>query len=233
MNVKNIAAWKYCDINLCFCKTLCFNVNCACFLSFVKTLSRQHSRHKSSYWDYFNNRHCLKTVQIRSCFWFVFSGIWTEYGDLTPYLDTFCAVMIKSTGSIQMCSYKRVFWKYAANLLENTHAEVGFWSHFSMGVLLKICCVFSEHLFNQPNKLATSKRRKINQLSEQASKLWQFQNIKPFFYIVAVWNNSRRFLIRWIQLDPLGTRRTLNVYKMFRRRGNRRKSHEKIYIVST
>ena len=28
--------------------------------------------------------------------------------------------------ALQSCSYKRLFWKYAANLLENTHAEVGF-----------------------------------------------------------------------------------------------------------
>ena len=37
----------------------------------------------------------------------------------------------------------KVFWKYAANLQENTHAEV----QFGMGVLIKICCIFSEHLF--------------------------------------------------------------------------------------
>ena len=29
---------------------------------------------------------------------------------------------------------KKVFWKYAANLLENTHAKMRF--HFGMGVLL-------------------------------------------------------------------------------------------------
>ena len=27
---------------------------------------------------------------------------------------------------IQRCSYEKVFWKYAANLQENTHAEVRF-----------------------------------------------------------------------------------------------------------
>ena len=35
---------------------------------------------------------------------------------------------------LQSCSYKKVFWKYAANVQENTHAKVK--SHFGMGVLL-------------------------------------------------------------------------------------------------
>ena len=51
--------------------------------------------------------HCVKSVQIRSYFWSVFSCIRTEYGDLqfspntgkygpeiTPYLDTFHAVLL-------------------------------------------------------------------------------------------------------------------------------------------
>ena len=37
--------------------------------------------------------HCVKSVQIRSFFWSVFSCIRTEYGDL----DTFHAVMNKSS----------------------------------------------------------------------------------------------------------------------------------------
>ena len=45
--------------------------------------------------------HCVKSVQIRSYFWSVFSCIRTEYGspntekygpEITPYLDTFHAV---------------------------------------------------------------------------------------------------------------------------------------------
>ena len=49
-----------------------------------------------------------------------------------------------------------MFWKYAANSQENTHATVRFHqscktpllkSHFGMDVLLYICCTFSEHLF--------------------------------------------------------------------------------------
>ena len=55
--------------------------------------------------------HCVKSVQIRSFSWSVFSHIWTEYGELllitlysvqstgkygsekTPYLGIFCAVI--------------------------------------------------------------------------------------------------------------------------------------------
>ena len=38
--------------------------------------------------------HCVKSVQIRSYFWSVFSCIRTEYGpEKTPYLDTFNAVI--------------------------------------------------------------------------------------------------------------------------------------------
>ena len=51
---------------------------------------------------FLGTRHCVKSVQIRSYFWSVFSCLRTEYGDLrihsntgkygpeiTPYLDTF------------------------------------------------------------------------------------------------------------------------------------------------
>ena len=38
--------------------------------------------------------HCVKSVQIRSFSWFVFSRIRTEYGlEETPYLDTFHTVV--------------------------------------------------------------------------------------------------------------------------------------------
>ena len=52
----------------------------------------------------------------------------------------------------------KVFWKYAANLQENTHAEVRFQksckatllkSDFGMGVLLYICCIFSERFYQE------------------------------------------------------------------------------------
>ena len=37
-----------------------------------------------------NNKHCVKSVQIRSFFWSVFFRIWTEYGEIlriSPYLS--------------------------------------------------------------------------------------------------------------------------------------------------
>ena len=50
--------------------------------------------------NFLNFVHCVKSVQIRSFFWSVFSCIRTVHGDLrsknkpekTPYLDTFHAV---------------------------------------------------------------------------------------------------------------------------------------------
>ena len=37
---------------------------------------------------------CVKSVQIRSFFWSVFSCIWTEYGPKkSPYLETFRAAV--------------------------------------------------------------------------------------------------------------------------------------------
>ena len=35
-------------------------------------------------------------------------------------------LIAESEAALQMCSYKKVFWKYAANLQENTHAKVRF-----------------------------------------------------------------------------------------------------------
>ena len=46
-----------------------------------------------------SQRHCVKSVQIRSFFWSVISYIWTEYRKIwtkeTPYLDIFHAVRVK------------------------------------------------------------------------------------------------------------------------------------------
>ena len=35
-------------------------------------------------------------------------------------------IFLKLEAALQRCSYKKMFWKYAANLQENTHAEVWF-----------------------------------------------------------------------------------------------------------
>ena len=52
------------------------------------------TRHLRFHYDQFLHKdHYVKSVQIRSFFWFVFFCIWIEYGpEKTPYLDTFHAV---------------------------------------------------------------------------------------------------------------------------------------------
>ena len=40
------------------------------------------------------------------------------------YFMYYSRVVIISEAAAQMCSQEKVFWKYAANLQENTHAEV-------------------------------------------------------------------------------------------------------------
>ena len=53
--------------------------------------------------------HCLKRVQIRSIFWFVFSCIWTEYEpEKTPYLETFHAlnlIVFEKWIKNKLCNY--------------------------------------------------------------------------------------------------------------------------------
>ena len=61
-----------------------------------------------------------------------------------------------SEAALQRRYLENVFWKHAGNLQGNTYVEAWFqWSckatslksHFVMSVLLKICCMLSEHLF--------------------------------------------------------------------------------------
>ena len=103
-------------------KTTIYFVKCHTFSIFQKTLKCKNSPRNcclfapsgSSYYQYAKLCdtlcHCVKSVQIRSFFWYVFSRIGTEYGDLpcksplfspntgkygpekTPYLDIFRAV---------------------------------------------------------------------------------------------------------------------------------------------
>ena len=68
------------------------------FLCSVKWFSPQSSESQIYFWlqpvklqfsIIGNKLYCLKSVQIRSFFWSVFTCIWTEYGpEKTPYLDT-------------------------------------------------------------------------------------------------------------------------------------------------
>ena len=45
-----------------------------------------------------------------------------DWEDDSPYLKT--KKLENTEAVVQRCSYEKVFWKYAANLQENTHAEV-------------------------------------------------------------------------------------------------------------
>ena len=70
--------------------------------------------------------HCVKSVQIRSYFWSVFSCIRTE---ITPYLDTFHAVKVATSGlnfSPNSCTitsffknFRNIFFSIVASKYKN------------------------------------------------------------------------------------------------------------------
>ena len=90
----------------------------------------------------------MKSVEIRSFFWSVFSCIRTEYEDLLRntkiyYLDTFYAVLLyhnlqfrlpilpsllliqlQSEAVVRCCSAKKVFFQISQNSQENTKKEI-------------------------------------------------------------------------------------------------------------
>ena len=49
-----------------------------------------------------------------------------ELGQTNKQLQHSVVLHIKTEAAIQRCSLKKIFWKYVANLQENTHAEVWF-----------------------------------------------------------------------------------------------------------
>ena len=88
--------------------------------------------------------HCVKSVQIRSYFWSVFSCFRTEYGDLlrkspntgkygpeiTPYLDTCHAVLVSGITVSKAIACTRVTEEYRnirKILLLNSSHPVHFW----------------------------------------------------------------------------------------------------------
>ena len=75
------------------------------------------------------HHHCVKSVQIRSYFWSVFSGIWTEYGDI------------------------RIRSPYSVRMRENTdQKQLVFW-HFSWSALL---CLINPNFIQKNQKKAMS-----------------------------------------------------------------------------
>ena len=49
------------------------------------------------------------------------------YCDVQVFIIKFMGLQVEMTEAVaQKCSWQKVFWKYAANLQENTHAKVWF-----------------------------------------------------------------------------------------------------------
>ena len=78
----------------------------------------------------FNELYCVKSVQISSYFWSVLSCIQTEYGDLlriygeiTPHVDTFHAVLVFLITAI--LPETLLVW---SNLPNQCHRKI-FWGH--------------------------------------------------------------------------------------------------------
>ena len=65
----------------------------------------------------------------------------------------------------QKCSWEKVFWKYAANLQENTHVEVWLQSNFIEVTLQHVCSpVNLLHIFRKPFLKNTSEWLLLNDL---------------------------------------------------------------------
>ena len=62
--------------------------------------------------------------------------------------------------TLQRCSWEKVFWKYAANLQENTHAEVAkqlYWNHTSVWVFYcKFAASFQNTFYKEHLWMAAS-----------------------------------------------------------------------------
>ena len=73
---------------------------------------------------------CYKETQAQKYFWKIIVGndhssmLQQNALDRLRFLESDPEQV--SEAAIQRYSYKRMFWKYAANLLEKTHAEVRF-----------------------------------------------------------------------------------------------------------
>ena len=59
-------------------------------------------------------------------------------------------MFLLAEASFQRCSYEKVFWQYAANLQENTYAEVRFyWNHTSAWVFSCKFAAYFQNTFSQ------------------------------------------------------------------------------------
>ena len=87
--------------------------------------------------------HCMKSVQIRSFFWSVFSHIWTEYGEIwsiqsergkirTKKISVFCHFS-RSVSDVKSASSIKVCW----HLLKKHKNADG-----NLGLILRKYCTF-------------------------------------------------------------------------------------------
>ena len=65
------------------------------------------------------------------------------------------------------CSLKKVFWKYVANLQENTHAKQLYWNHTSAWVFF---CKFAAYFLNTLFSKSTSGRLLLDFIVHEYSK---------------------------------------------------------------
>ena len=71
--------------------------------------------------------------------------------NILTILFFFFVIFKRTEAALQRCSYKKVFWKYLANLLENTHVEVWYQSSFIEITLRHGCSPLNlQHFFRAP-----------------------------------------------------------------------------------
>ena len=84
-----------------------------------------------------------------------FNLTWSPWGLKQTHLLYFGSVNWKTFKTLeaahQKCSYKNLFWKYDANLQENTHDEVGFQDVISKKLLWNFIEITLRHGFFSVN----------------------------------------------------------------------------------
>ena len=130
-------------------------INCKFYLDSPGWLILEVYSESSLCEKYIQNPQCVKSVQIWSYFWSVFSRIRTKYGpEITPYLDTFRALPVnrfhvtgllryplKTSENLWFSDVFRVVSKETSGMKRVKHQR---WSFF--GKLVNGC----KHIFNQP-----------------------------------------------------------------------------------
>ena len=88
--------------------------------------------------------HCVKSVQIRSFFWSVFSHIWNEYGDLFFQASKY----LLSPGTPNNQNRRKIALRYGRSPVNLLHVfRTRFLKNTSGGMLPKNNSSFTDHLF--------------------------------------------------------------------------------------